>query len=175
MSHRHLVLVGLPGAGKTTVGRLVAEDLGWPFVDVDALIEERVGSSPSAIFADGGEPEFRELERQSVGELIAEDRSHVIAPGGGWAAQAGALESGAERAFTVYLQTDPAVAASRTNKSRHRPLLDVDGAGRETRMRELHSQRERSYDRCDAVVETDDRTAAEVARKVAELARSHMG
>ena len=175
MSHRHLVLVGLPGAGKTTVGRLVAEDLGWSFVDVDALIEERVGSSPSVIFADRGEAEFRELECQSIGELIAEDRSHVIAPGGGWAAQTGALESVAHRALTVYLQTDPDVAAARTKESHHRPLLDVDGAGHETRMRELYSQRERCYDRCDAVVETDDRTAAEVARKVAELARSRVG
>ncbi len=175
MTARHLILVGLPGAGKTTVGRLVAEDLGWPFVDVDALIEERVGSSPPAIFADRGEAEFRKLERRSIGELIAEDRCQVIAPGGGWAAQAGALESVAERAFTVYLQTDPHVAAARTEESHHRPLLDVDGAGRETRMRELYWQRERSYDRCDAVVETDERTAAEVARKVAELARSQVG
>ena len=175
MTARHLILVGLPGAGKTTVGRLVAETLDMAFVDVDDLIEESTGSSVREIFADRGEAGFRLLEGEWVAELMRREHGTVIAPGGGWAAHAGALEAVADRAFTVYLQTDPDVAATRTKESYHRPLLDVDGAGRETRMRELYSQRERCYGCCDAVAETDDCTAAEVARKVAELARNRLG
>ena len=175
MKPSHLILVGLPGAGKTTVGGLLAEELGMPFVDVDTLIEERVGASAADIFAERGEVAFRELERQSVAELLARDTAHVIAPGGGWAAQPDNLRSVSGRALTVYLETTPAVAAARTEGTGHRPLLDTAAGERAARMGELYRQRERSYAGCDAAVMTDDRSPAEVALEVAKLARSKLG
>ncbi len=118
---------------------------------------------------------FRQHERESVAELVARDKPHVIAPGGGWAAEPGSLAAVADHALTIYLETPPAVAADRIKGTGDRPLLDSGSSGRETRMRELFRRRRRSYAACDAVVNTADRTAVEVARKVAELALSQLG
>ena len=185
MTARHLILVGLPGAGKTTVGRLVAETLDMAFVDVDDLIEESTGSSVGAIFADRGEAAFRRLERRSVAELMRREHGTVIAPGGGWAAEPHSLDSVEGRALTVYLETAPEVATALTGGPGggeaggvgSRPLLDSSPptADRETRMRELYERRRRCYAGCELVTRTDDVTAADVARKVAELARNRLG
>ncbi len=181
MTARHVILVGLPGAGKTTVGRLVAEALDMAFVDVDDLIEESTGSSVREIFADRGEAAFRHLERQSVAELMRREHGTVVAPGGGWAAQPHSLDSVEGRALTVYLETTPEVAAARTEGVGSRPLLDSSPptphapADRETRMRELYERRRRFYAGCELVTRTDDVNAADVARKVAELARDRLG
>ena len=175
MKGGHVVLVGLPGAGKTTVGRLVAEHLGVCFADVDALIEERIGIPIPRIFSDRGEESFREYERDIVAELVASDRPRVIAPGGGWAAQPQSLDSVAGRALTVYLETTPATAAVRVRNGVLRPLLGDDEAGYEGRITELHRTRRRYYSGCDVSVSTDGRTPVEVAREVVELARSHGG
>ncbi|MGD0090558.1 MAG: shikimate kinase [Planctomycetota bacterium] len=78
----NLVLVGMRGSGKTTVGRLLAAKLGWPFLDTDVLIQERQGTTISAIFARGGETLFRKLEAEMVQECAAGDKT-VIACGGG--------------------------------------------------------------------------------------------
>ena len=172
---RHVILVGLPGAGKTTVGRLVARELGTPFVDVDALIEERLGTPVARVFSERGEQTFREHERVVVEELLAREAPHVIAPGGGWAAQAGSIDSVAGRALTVYLETTPATAAVRAQNGTVRPLLGPDPSGYENRLTELYRERERYYSACDAVVATDGRIPAEVAEQVAELARSPGG
>ena len=183
MTARHLILVGLPGAGKTTVGRLVAETLDMAFADVDGLIEESTGSSVREIFADRGEAAFRRLERRSVAELVRREHGTVIAPGGGWAAQPNSLDSVEGRALTVYLETAPDVAAARTDGgggegAESRPLLDSSApstADRETRMRELYQRRRRFYAGCELVTRTDDVSAADVAGKVAELARNRLG
>ena len=172
---RHVILVGLPGAGKTTVGQLVARELGTPFVDVDGLIEERLGMPVAQVFSQHGERTFRHHERAAVEELVAREAPHVIAPGGGWAAQAGSLESVAGRALTVHLETTPATAAVRAQNDTVRPLLGPDLSGYEARLTELYRERERHYSACDAVVTTDWRTPAEVAGQVAELARSPGG
>ena len=170
-----MILVGLPGAGKTTVGRIVAEHLGVRFAEVDALIEERVGLPIPKIFSDRGEGAFREYESEIVAELVASDHARVIAPGGGWAAQAHSLDSVAGRALTVYLETTPATAAVRARNGVLRPLLGADEGAYEGRIAELHRTRQRYYSGCDVSVSTDGRTPVEVAQEVVELARSHGG
>ena len=174
MKGGHVILVGLPGAGKTTVGRLVAQQLGVSFADVDCLIEERIGLSIPRIFSDRGEESFREYERDIVAELVASDRPRVIAPGGGWAAQPQSLDSVAGRALTVYLETTPATAAVRARNGVLRPLLGAE-EGYKGRITELHRTRHRAYSGCDVSVSTDGRTPVEVAQEVVELARSHGG
>lgn len=119
---RHLVLVGLPGAGKSTVGPLVAERLGCPFLDLDVVIESGAGRPVAAIFASRGEPAFRELEREAMDGALAGPFA-VIAPGGGWAAQPGNLAAAERRAVLVYLAISPAAAAERLAGNSDRPLL----------------------------------------------------
>src|SRR5689334_6272521 len=83
MSERHLALVGLMGAGKTTVGRRCATRLDRPFVDTDDVIATAAGQSIPEIFASGGEAHFRELERAAIADVCASPAALVIACGGG--------------------------------------------------------------------------------------------
>jgi len=165
---RHIVLIGLPGAGKTTIGRLVAETLGAPFVDVDAIITRKEGRPIEMIFAEKGEAVFRELEAQEMGQALLGDPA-IIAPGGGWAAQPGALTTANQRALVIYLKTRPDTAANRAAPQGNRPaLMGEDPA---SRMRELLRERESFYVQADAQVETDGRRPAEVAAAIVRLAR----
>jgi shikimate kinase len=164
---RHVILVGLPGAGKSTVGRLVAAGLRTPFHDVDARIERRLGISIKEIFASQGEAAFRELERQETATLLSGPPA-VIVPGGGWAAQEGNLEAVVGRALTVYLATSPATALARLESEDVRPLLArVD---REATLESMHAARRPFYERCEATIVTDDRSPSQVADEVIELA-----
>lgn len=172
MVKRHLLLLGLPGSGKTTAGRLAAELLGAPFVDVDAEIERIEECAIARIFAERGEAAFRKLERAAVRRAL-EGPAAVVAPGGGWAAQAANLAAAMPRAFTVYLVATPEVAAARAASEQTRPLLT--GADPVPRMRELLAAREVFYDRAEARVATDGRSPPDVAADLAALARSSAG
>ncbi len=170
---RHIVLVGLPGAGKTTIGKLVGAALRAPLVDLDEAIERRTGKSISRVFAEDGEGAFRELERAEMEAALAAAAS-VIAAGGGWAAQPGNLEAAAGRGLTVYLQVAPEVAAGRVaTTAESRPLL----AGERTasRIRELFSMRRTFYERCEATVAAGAADPGAVAQEIAKLARSLAG
>lgn len=149
------MLVGLPGAGKSTVGPLVAERLGWAFVDLDAEIERAAGRSIAAIFATGGEASFRQLEREATsraarrlpGFQAGDEQSWpglVLAPGGGWMldpANTAALGSGV---VTVYLRISPETALGRMAASAaSRPLLATSDPL--TALRALLAAREAVY------------------------------
>ena len=169
---RHLILIGLPGSGKTTVGRLVAEKLQGGFVDVDSIINRKEGKPIAMIFAEKGEPVFREMERKEVEAALA-NQPAVIAPGGGWAVQPGALEAAKPAAYIVYLKTRPETAASRAAPSGTRPMLM--GEDPEAQMRTLLKERDPFYTRADAKVETDKKTPEQVAAEVIRLAQTGAG
>ena len=106
---KHIVLIGLPGAGKSTVGRIVAERLHAGFVDIDTILIRKEGKPIAMIFAEKGEPAFREMERKEVAAALAHEPA-VIVPGGGWAAQPGALDGAKPRGYFVYLKVRAEVA-----------------------------------------------------------------
>jgi shikimate kinase len=117
-----IVLVGFMGAGKTTVGQLLAAKLGVPFTDSDRVIEARAGKPIREIFADDGEPAFRELEHDVIAGLLADDG--VLALGGGAAAHAGTQANlRASGVPVAYLKVSYAEALNRVGGDQGRPML----------------------------------------------------
>jgi shikimate kinase len=169
---RHIVLVGLPGSGKSTIGKLVAEALGADVIDIDNLLVREMGKPVSQIFGMLGETRFREMEREAVKTAQAREPC-VIVPGGGWAAQPGQLEEARGRSLIIYLKCRPDTAAKRSAQGEVRPLLT--GADPLQLMRSLLEEREAFYLKADQHVSGDNPSAEEVAREVAELARRHAG
>ena len=149
----HVVLVGLPGAGKTTVGQALAERLGLRFLDFDAEIARRTGQSIPEIFATRGEEGFRALEAELTREVAAAPPA-VIAPGGGWAAQPGLIELLQPPAVLIHLRVTPATAIARMRRSvAERPLLA--GTDPEARAVTLWEDRREAYGRADLEIDTE--------------------
>jgi shikimate kinase len=120
----HVVLVGLPGSGKTSVGRALAARLGRQFIDFDEEIERREGQPVSRIFADRGEGHFRTLERRLTEEMRDAGGGLVLAPGGGWVTDPPVVELLRPPAAVIYLAAQPATALERMGPRRDlRPLL----------------------------------------------------
>jgi shikimate kinase len=165
---RHLILVGLPGSGKTAVGARAAALLGATFTDLDVVLTQAAGRPIAALFSEEGEPAFRRLERAAMAGAL-DAAPHLIAPGGGWAAQPGNLEAAAEKgARVVYLRVTPEVAATRLPADGSRPLLGPGNTS--ARLRELLERREPYYTRAEATVDGSAPVEA-VAEAVALVAR----
>jgi shikimate kinase len=157
------ILIGPPGAGKSTVGALLAAQLGVGFTDTDAEIEAQAGKPVSDIFVEDGEPVFRDLERTAVAHALVTCQG-VVAVGGG-----AVLDPGTEQLLAglpvVYLETGFAAAAKRVGLAQARPLLI--GNPRAT-LKLLLDQRLPVYQRLASVtVSTDELTAEQVAADVA--------
>ena len=170
MTSRHVILVGLPGAGKSTVGPLVAEALGRAFLDLDVELERRVGASVPAQFARDGEAVFREREAALSAELVGAPPM-VVAPGGGWLANSAAAAPLRPLGRIIYLRTSPAAALARLGEAvADRPLLAFSPDPLAA-LEALLSRRSAVYEAADAVLDTDGRSPAEGADSVVALVR----
>ncbi|MDQ6828347.1 MAG: shikimate kinase [Gemmatimonadota bacterium] len=164
----HLILVGLPGAGKSTVGRAVAAKLGRDFVDLDVEIERVAAMSVAELFSRMGEDYFRTLEAQASAAL-ATSPPMVVAPGGGWMANERAVAPLAGQGRIILLRVRPETALERLQADMTiRPLLQ--GSNPLDTLMRFSDVRSASYAGADAAVETDNVDVQEVIRQVTLLA-----
>jgi shikimate kinase len=163
-----LVVIGPPGAGKSTVGRLVAERLGVPFVDTDDVVEARAGRTIPEIFVEDGEPTFRDLERAAAVDVLA-SADGVVSLGGG-AVMDPRTEADLAGHSVVFLDVGIADAARRVGFGHGRPLLGINPRAQWTR---LMQDRRAVYERvADFVVDTAGRGPDEVADDIVARLRA---
>jgi len=159
----NLALIGFMGAGKTSVGRLVADQLHFDYLDTDEMIQSRTARTIADIFKKDGEPAFRKLEQQLVSELAARKRT-VIATGGGLPTDPVNLASLKTHALIVCLWASPEKIWERVRNQTHRPLLCDPNP--KLKIRELLAAREPFYRQADVLINTDLRSAREAAQQV---------
>ena len=153
LRHRTIALVGLMGVGKSSVGRRLANALELPFRDADAEIEAAAGRSIPDIFADLGEPAFREGERRVIARLLDEP-AHVLATGGGAFMNPETRALIKSRAVSVWLKADLEILARRVGRKDSRPLLK--GKDPLAVLRDQAELRYPAYAEADVIVETGD-------------------
>jgi shikimate kinase len=164
------VLVGMMGAGKSTVARLLAEAFGCPALDTDEMVERRAGRTVAEMFADEGEEVFRAAESVAIGELGGVAGPMVASVGGG------AVLSGANRAAlrsvgtVVWLRALPATLARRVGRGTGRPLLRRAGGGPLEALAQIAEERKAFYEEvADLVVDVDGLSSRQVARELLTL------
>ncbi len=175
---KHVVLVGMMGAGKSTVGRKVAAGLARPFFDSDSVIEQRVGRSVREIFEQDGEPEFRKLEANVFAELLESTVPSVIAAGGGAVLDEGTRLALSRSAIVVWLRASLELLSTRLIQSRekhagdHRPLLDTaDDSPQDVQMvlAKLSAQRSPIYQEvADHVIDVDHKGSRHTVESILE-------
>ena len=157
-----IVLVGFMGAGKSTVGALLAGELDLPFVDTDKVVQKRAGATIPGIFASGGEEAFRSLEREVVAEALAGPRS-VVALGGG-AVRDAQTSADLVGALVLYLDTSYASVLERIGDASERPMLQLEDPF------DLFQARHALYrTAADIVIETDAKDPQHVAKEAAAM------
>ena len=164
----HLILVGISGAGKSTVGRAVAERLGRTFMDLDREIERREAATVTELFAEKGEPYFRQKERELT-EEISRMGNMVLAPGGGWITNTDVVALLRPPGRIVYLKVKPETAIARLGDERAtRPLLmRPDPLGE---LKRMLLQRQPMFEQADHVIDTERLDAQRVIEEVLKVA-----
>ena len=145
LSDKPLVLIGLSGAGKSSIGARLAKRLGTSFVDMDVLIEERIGQTISSFFEQYGEAAFRDMEQDVLQEVLIQNYG-VIATGGGTIVREQSREALKEKARVIYLDATIEELHNRLRNDNTRPMLK--GADLVERLRLLSSQRDHLYKEC---------------------------
>lgn len=159
----NIALIGFMGTGKTSVGRLVAEQLHFNYLDTDEMIQTATGKTIAEIFSANGEPAFRALEEKIVQELAGKDRT-VISAGGGLPVNPANLASLKAHALVVCLWASPAKIWERVKNQTHRPLLHDPDPQR--KISDLLAARGPFYKQADILLNTESRSLREVAQQV---------
>lgn len=171
MEHvQHIALVGLMGSGKTTVGRLVAEELGWPLIDSDLVVQERTGMTVAELWERGGEPAYRPHEREAVSQALAGPGPDVVAVAAGAIEDPVAVASlRQDHVVRVWLRAEPETVAGRVRLSDHRPLIHDDPFG----VLAGHArERADAYEAvADLVLDVEGRTPEELASRIVDEVR----
>jgi shikimate kinase len=179
-----IYLTGFMGSGKSTIGPILANTIGYEFVDVDRTIEERAGLSVTAIFKEKGEMFFRALEQKVINELSA--RSHiVISLGGGTITEPSVFRTVTTTGIIVYLKAAPNELFKRLRNKMDRPVL-MDGEGNRfktddlrERIQNLYVARQPLYENADITVVTEDqpvgKTVDLIVKKLAPYLNEHQG
>ncbi len=169
----NIFLVGLMGAGKTSVGKLLARRLGKTFYDCDHEIERATGVKVAVIFEIEGEAGFRTREEKALAELAGR-RDIVLATGGGAVLSAANRKYLADNGVVVYLRAAATDLWARTRHDKNRPLLDT--ADPLSRLQQLHDERDPLYrEVADIVVDTGDQSLGSLAHKVEAQLLRHLG
>jgi shikimate kinase len=166
LGRRSVVLVGMMGAGKSSVGRRLALRLGIPFVDADAEIESAAGMTIPEIFAQHGEPYFRAGEARVIVRLL-EAGPQVLATGGGATMDENTRALVRDKGISVWLKADLDVLLKRTKRRSDRPLVD--------RMKELMPLREPVYAQSDIVVQSRDEPHDTIVDDIIAGIARHLG
>jgi shikimate kinase len=171
---RHVILVGLPGAGKSAVGERLARRLGRPFLDFDSELERRTGTSVAQMFARAGEAAFRAAEAALAAELAVLPEPLVLAPGGGWVANPAAAATLRPRGRIIYLRVTPAAAVRRMGPAVYRrPLLATRDPV--VALEELLARRASLYAEADITLDTESLTVDETVATLETLLREQLG
>lgn len=172
MAHKHIVLIGMMGSGKSTVGTLLSQHTGLKKVDLDAHIEEHMGKSISDIFRDDGEAAFRDQEAACFNELIEGDPI-ILSTGGGIVHSKDKLHIDPKKCIVIYLKTTADTLLHRLEKAPeriNRPLL-ADSDDWQTSIQNLLKKRLPDYEEmADLIIPTDDRSQNEIAAEILRLA-----
>jgi shikimate kinase len=160
---QNIALIGFMGTGKSSVGQLVSAQLHFTFLDTDHVIEARAGKSISEIFAQQGEPAFRDLERKIVGELVTRKKT-VISTGGGLPVNPENLASLKNHSLVVCLWASPEKIWERVRNQSHRPLLNEKDPL--AKIRSLLEERAPYYRQADVLLNTEMRSLRDVALQV---------
>lgn len=159
----NIVLTGFMGTGKTEVGRILADRLGFCLIDVDAEIVKSRGMAVADIFRLSGEESFRDAESHVIREVAAR-RNAVISTGGGAVLRPENVDALRSSGIIVCLTASPETIYERTSRTTDRPLLQVDDPLR--RIRQLLEQRRPFYETADIVIDTENKTPADVAEEI---------
>lgn len=166
-----IVLVGLMGAGKSTIGRRLARTLGIPFVDSDTEIAEAAGCSISDIFEIHGEEIFRDLERRILVRLLS-NAPGVVATGGGAFMSPAIRETIREKSISVWLRADLEILLERVSRRNNRPLLEK--GDKRAILGKLMEERYPVYANADIVIDSDDGLHDNVVTQVIDRLRDYL-
>ncbi|MHB1345932.1 MAG: shikimate kinase [Candidatus Humimicrobiaceae bacterium] len=169
---KNISLIGFMGSGKSTIGKIVAENLNYLFVDVDKIIEYVYGLSISEIFKRFGETRFREIENEIIGKIY-HNKSCVFACGGGSFCKEGNIEIIRRTSFVVYLAMTEEEAYERLKYSKNRPLLLVEEDLRQ-RIKNIMDQRLDIYNKnCDLKIDIDKKSPIKIKDEIISYINLH--